>query len=667
MKKRIKFLTLICVLLTAVSTSYAQTLPSLTDLKSDHPGTGNVPSISVYGDTVTFTFTIQSSQSANIPTGTVQFEDNGIDIDSPVTLTPVPFSVDSAYAILKIAILDASTVAHVIVANYSGSNSFTPSTDTLRHTVVRADTYTEITDVKLAENQATLRVEAEVTVDPPGGGIPTGMVGFYLDGNTTAFGSRALNSSGIAILDTTMTFTSGTRTITARYLGSPNYYPSAMSPDTTFFVSDIPRFTNPSAIYKVYGDTSFLLPPVTGGLGNGAYRYRSTMSSVATVNDSTGRVTVVGVGETNIYVKRLSDGAAPESPESAPLRVIVSRKTLTVTGITASREYDGTNVFTNAQIDITNAVINGIVGTDDVRLSKAGVTGTFGPNIGTGTLTLTGNFTLIGTGIANYALTQPTVAATIVGRSNNSINNIVIDGTNIARNGNDFTYTMPCGSDILTVNVSTDQYASVTINGVQQNPRSFALTEYGDNVIPVVVTAQNGTPASYTLTVYRSVPLDIAFYDRFANVLTVPLHIDGLAPVNSVEWYRNGARLDRAPSKGYLEIKEAGTYYALLNGEYRTCEFIQATAPSTLSMSVYPNPAEAGREITVNIENLSQDALTGAQLQLHGIDGRILKTMPVPATGNPNNVTFAAPGYSGMVVIRLITTTENQEVKLIIK
>ena len=175
MKKRIKFLTLICVLLTAVSTSYAQTLASSqTDLSSSHPGAGNVQSASFYGDTVTFTAIVTNqflySPTVVRPTGTIQFEVNGTDIDSPVTLLPVPSTADSAYAIFKIADLDASTVAHVIVARYSGDGYYAPDNDTIPHIVSRADTYTEIIDVKLAENQATLRVEAEVTVDPQGGG-----------------------------------------------------------------------------------------------------------------------------------------------------------------------------------------------------------------------------------------------------------------------------------------------------------------------------------------------------------------------------------------------------------------------------------------------------------------------------------------------------------------
>jgi len=55
-----------------------------------------------------------------------------------------------------------------------------------------------------------------------------------------------------------------------------------------------------------------------------------------------------------------------------------------------------------------------VVGTDEVFLSKTGVAGTFGPYMGSGDLTLTSGFTLIGAQAGNYSLSgQPTVSASI--------------------------------------------------------------------------------------------------------------------------------------------------------------------------------------------------------------------------------------------------------------
>ena len=590
----------------------------------------------------------------------------------------------------------------------------------------------------------------------------------------------------------------------------------------TISLAAIPYFEAPSIIYKTYGDPSFFLPAVHGGLGNGAYSYRSDNPAVATV-DAIGYVTVVSPGEAKMYVKRLADANFSESEEGVPVKVVVSPKPLTVTGITAVKEYDGTNVFTNAQIDITQAVINGIVGSDDITLSKTGVTGTFGPNAGTGTLTLSGSFTLVGADVENYTLTPPTVTATITradasitvtaiggssfygdspanpglsatgliggetvsvltGLSNSfgitattlpgiytltvlgtltnpnytisaripgewtvnkrpititaiskiidlgetpvleyeitkgnlvngdqltgeiycappytvgthaitqgtltagdnyditfiegtlsviteivTVQDISIDGMPALRNGNNFTITSPCGANSADVTVNTDQPATVIINNVQQNPCKVDLPNYGDNTFHITVTSLKGNSETFTLTVYKSVPVEIAFYDRFRNVLTVPEDVEGIiGAVNSVEWYHNGVRLDRDSGKGYLEMKEAGVYYALLNGQFRTCEVNWQQNRSSLAISVYPNPVDVNRVLTVAIENAEEGELRNAQLQFHGMDGRLLQTVPV--TGNIMQVT--TPVYTGVMVLKLVSSIGNKEVKLIVK
>jgi hypothetical protein len=92
----------------------------------------------------------------------------------------------------------------------------------------------------------------------------------------------------------------------------------------------------------------------------------------------------------------------------------ISPRPLTVAGVTATKTYDGTNAFANGNIDISAAVLSEIVGSDDVTLDKTGVTGTLpGANVGNGTLTRSGDFTLTGDDAGNYALTQPTVTASI--------------------------------------------------------------------------------------------------------------------------------------------------------------------------------------------------------------------------------------------------------------
>jgi len=115
------------------------------------------------------------------------------------------------------------------------------------------------------------------------------------------------------------------------------------------------------------------------------------------------------------YTATVTVSGAGLTSQTFDVSFTVNPKPVTITGITATKVYDTTNSFTNAQIDVTGATIVGKVASDVVTIVKTGVTGTFGPAVGTGTLTIsTGSFALGGTDAGNYTLSaQPTVAATI--------------------------------------------------------------------------------------------------------------------------------------------------------------------------------------------------------------------------------------------------------------
>jgi hypothetical protein len=87
--------------------------------------------------------------------------------------------------------------------------------------------------------------------------------------------------------------------------------------------------------------------------------------------------------------------------------------TLTVAGVKAENKiYDGT---TSDTIDISSAVLSGVLNGDQVSLNPTGYTASFNnPNVGSGKpVTVTG-LSLIGSGSSNYVLAQPTgLTATI--------------------------------------------------------------------------------------------------------------------------------------------------------------------------------------------------------------------------------------------------------------
>ena len=83
---------------------------------------------------------------------------------------------------------------------------------------------------------------------------------------------------------------------------------------------------------------------------------------------------------------------------------------VTVTGVGAvGKVYDGT---TNAELDITHAVLSGVEANDEVILDLSGATAVFADkNAGTGkSVSVTGQFKLTGKDASKYTLTQPTLA-----------------------------------------------------------------------------------------------------------------------------------------------------------------------------------------------------------------------------------------------------------------
>lgn len=91
-----------------------------------------------------------------------------------------------------------------------------------------------------------------------------------------------------------------------------------------------PGFSDKQDIVRKFGEPASL-PAVTGGEGNGAYEYRSSDSSVVTVDPYTGRIEVVGLGTAEIYVKKGADDDFVASEEDAI--------TVRINGIAAGSRY----------------------------------------------------------------------------------------------------------------------------------------------------------------------------------------------------------------------------------------------------------------------------------------------------------------------------------------
>jgi hypothetical protein len=196
---------------------------------------------SVFGQSVTFTATVTAvAPGAGMPTGSVTFFDNGVSIGSG--------AVSAGTATFSTSALAAGI--HPITATYSGDGNFTGSSTATawQHTVSPAGTATSlVSSPNPSDPGQSVTFTATVTSTP---GIPTGNVNF-LDG-ATQIGSGALNAAGAATFSTSA-LASGNHSITAAYVGAPNYMPST-SPVLTQTVNA-----------AFYAFTGFLSPMAIAG------------------------------------------------------------------------------------------------------------------------------------------------------------------------------------------------------------------------------------------------------------------------------------------------------------------------------------------------------------------------------------------------------------------
>ncbi|NDD82300.1 MAG: hypothetical protein EBZ53_07050 [Verrucomicrobia bacterium] len=92
----------------------------------------------------------------------------------------------------------------------------------------------------------------------------------------------------------------------------------------------------------------------------------------------------------------------------------IAQKTLTITGATVtSKPYDGNQTAT-----VSGGSLVGVVGSDDVTLDGSSAAGTFdNKSVGTGKAVTVSGYTITGTDIGNYTLTQPTPTGTITAKA----------------------------------------------------------------------------------------------------------------------------------------------------------------------------------------------------------------------------------------------------------
>ena len=189
---------------------------------------------SVVGQTVSYTATVAvTSPDTGIPTGNIEFFDNGVAISTCGGASGVVVN-GSGKAVC--ALSWPSIVGQSITAGYLGNASayYLPSASTVLSQVVnQASTTTAVTSsANPSVVGQTVTYTATVSVTSPGSGSPTGNIEFFDNGTAISTcggtGGVTVNGSDQATCLIAWPSTVG-QTITAKYLGDANYVASPVS------------------------------------------------------------------------------------------------------------------------------------------------------------------------------------------------------------------------------------------------------------------------------------------------------------------------------------------------------------------------------------------------------------------------------------------------------
>ena len=246
------------------------------------------------------------------------------------TITAV--GTDSATYTLTQADIGATITLTVTAANCNGS---VVSAATTTITKAPYTGTTTVTDTVRAEQTTTGKT---LTLPP----LPDGAT--YAATGTAGGTTPTLINGTPSVSGTTLTYSTisqpdnTTATITIAVTGVTNYndYNVVVTVTATALIPQTITFPNANeGITRTYGDAAFT-HVASGGTGSGAITYTSTNTAVATVNATSGLVTIKGAGTATITVIKAADGAYAEAKASYALTVNKATVTITANDKTAT-------------------------------------------------------------------------------------------------------------------------------------------------------------------------------------------------------------------------------------------------------------------------------------------------------------------------------------------
>ena len=279
--------------------------------------------------------------------------------------------------------------------------------------------------------------------------------------------------------------------------GTTSYTASVANNVTSLTVT--PTVSNTNATVTVNGAT------VTSGNASGSIALAvgsNTITTVVTAEDGT---------TTQTYTVTVTR-AAPPSINADLSALSISSGTLSPAFASGTTNYTASvnNATTSLTITPTLADATASVTVNGVAVSSGNASGAIALNVGSNTITT------VVTAQEGSTTKSYTITVTRAANSNNNLGGLSISSGTLSPTYNSATpsYTASVSNATTSITVTPTtavNTASVTVNGnavTSGNASQSIPLNVGSNTITITVTAQNGSPKTYTITVTRAVSIN---------------------------------------------------------------------------------------------------------------------------------------------------------------
>jgi hypothetical protein len=638
----------------AASTSPAVTV-TVNQANTSTTITSITPNPSGLGQTTTISATVAPvSPGAGTPTGMVEFL-NGMTSLGTAT-------VSSGVATLPTTMLTLGP--NSITAMYQGDTNFMASTSpAMTANVNQASTTMLMATPSNPVSGQQVTLTATVTAST-GTGTPTGSVQFF--SGSTLLGTEALNSSGVAVLQTTR-LVAGTPTLTATYGGDSTFAGSPSTAvmltvakaDTSTVASVVPNPSNTGATVTLNATVTAASPGSGTPTGTVQFMNGSTVLGTATLVSNgtastttsaltapTNSITAVYQGDTNfnsstspVFTQTVLP-ATTTTVASSPSPAVVGQPVTLTAGVSSTAGVpDGTVQFFNGSTSLGTATLsNGVAsivttklpfGFNTVTAAYQGST-SFSPSTSTGiTVTITQASTTTSlTASPNPASLGKTVTLTAkVMPSPPSTGGPTPTGSITFMDGSNFLGTATLTNAVATFTTSSLTVGTHSITAIYINDGN-----YSSSTSPAVNVAITTSAPSVTLSVSTANPVSNQAVVFTANVTAVSPATG--TPSGTVNFFSNGFMI----GSGMLSNGQATLTFSTLALGNQTITAVYSGDTN------FAGNTSAGRAIKVGDGNQLYVNQVYLQTVLHIAD-------PV---GLANYFTLLANGFTRKYVVRSI-------------